>query len=269
MRVFDTERQEWAGSRRERLFDADRYLDLPRQRKVLQHTAVVLAVCGVSFSVWALGWKDEPEPYRPPAQEGPAEPGVTAGDTPSPGDGSGTGTSDDATPTDPASPTPPAGYEVLDDSQGFRIALPSGWSRESQASQYGIDVVEYRGPDGVRRVQVFQLMESSPHASVVEAQKAQSKLDGYRKVHVQYVADPSGGEAAEHEYTADELNGESGTGAPFHVIDYRFEAQDGQRYALIVYGAEDDGREDERALLDTARAWFCPPSTQCEAPQAS
>jgi hypothetical protein len=269
MRVFDTERQEWAGSRSERLFDAERNLDLPRRRTVLRHTAVVLAVCGVSFGVWALGWKDEPEPYRPPAQEGPAEPGVTAEETPATGDTSGTGTSDGATPAVSASPTPPAGYEVLDDSEGFRIALPSGWARDSQSSQYGIDVVDYRGPDGVRRVQVFQLMETSPHASVVEAQKAQSKLDGYRKIHIQYVADPSGGEAAEHEYTADELSGEVGTGAPFHVIDYRFEAQDGERYALIAYGAEDDGREDERELLDTARAWFCPPSTRCEAPQAS
>ena len=46
---------------------------------------------------------------------------------------------------------------------------------------------------------------------------------------MEYVPDPSGNEAAEH---------------------------DGENYALIVYGAQSDGTEDERELLDTARAWF-------------
>ncbi|MGY3790684.1 hypothetical protein [Streptomyces antibioticus] len=263
MRVFDTERQEWAGSRRERLFHPEQYLDLPRQRFMIRRTAAVLSVCALAFATWALGWKDEPEPYRPPSEEAPVDPGGTD-------DGAtGEGTSDGGTasgPTAAESPSPPAGFEVLEDSEGFRIALPQGWSRESSPSQYGIDVVEYRGPDGVRRVQVFQLMEDSPHASVVEAQRAGRKLEGYREIHLQYVPDPSEGEAAEHEYTADELSGEPSSGSSFHVIDYRFRAEDSENYALIVYGSESDGDEDERELLDTARAWFCPPSTQCAAP---
>lgn len=258
MRVFDTERQEWSASRRERLFHTERYLDLPRQRAVLQRTAVVLAVCGVSFGAWALGWKDEPRPYRPPAQEAPVDPGGSEG----------------ATTADPeqsasTSTAPPAGYEVLDDAQGFRIAVPEGWTRDSQSSRYGIDIVEYRGSDGIRRMQVFQVMEATAHESVVESQKASSKLDGYQEIHVQDVTDPSGGEAAEHEYTSDELSGEpaTGAGAGYHVIDYRFLAEDGEKYALIVYGSQSDGTDAERELLDTARAWFCPPNTQCPAPQ--
>ncbi|MEU1518396.1 hypothetical protein ABZ490_40695 [Streptomyces sp. NPDC005811] len=260
MRVFDTERQEWAGSRRERLFHTERYLDLPRQRSVLQRTAIVLTVCGVSFGAWALGWKDEPEPYRPPAQEAPVDPGAPEG----------TGTGDPTqSASASASPTPPAGYEVLDDSQGFRIAVPEGWTRESQSSQYGIDIVEYRGPDGIRRIQIFQVMETTVHESVVESQKASSKLDGYQEIHVQDVTDPSGGAATEHEYMADELSGEPATGTTYHVIDYRFAAQDGEKYALIVYGSQSDGADAERELLDTARAWFCPPSTECAAPETS
>lgn len=269
MRVFDTERQEWAGPPRERLLHAEQSLDLPRRRSVLRHTAIVLAVCGVSFGVWALGWKDEPEPYRPPVQEAPADPGVADGDGTGDGGLGGLPTESEGEPAQSAPAAPPAGFEVLDDAEGFRIALPEGWTRTSSPSRYGIDVVEYRGPDLVRRVQIFQLMEDSPHASVVEAQRTGSKLDGYREIHVQYVPDPSGGEAAEHEYTADELSGESATGGTYHVIDYRFAAQDDENYALVVYGSRDDGTEDERALLDTARAWFCPPSTQCPAPQAS
>ncbi|MGV9943281.1 hypothetical protein [Streptomyces sp. NPDC003401] len=259
MRVFDIERQEWGGSRRERLFHVEQYLDLPRQRSVLQRTAVVLAVCGVAFGTWALAWKDEPEPYRPPAQEAPVEPGATDD-----------GAAGEGTTADPGvTASPPSGYEILDDSEGFRIALPEGWTRESDPSRYGIEIVEYRAPDGVRRIQIFQLMEDSPHASVVEAQTTASGLDGYREIQVRYVPDPSGNEAAEHEYTADELSGEPATGSAYHVIDHRFEAVDGERYALIAYGAQDDGTEDERELLDTARAWFCPPSVQCPAPQSS
>ncbi|MEV6408902.1 hypothetical protein AB0M58_39215 [Streptomyces bobili] len=261
MRVFDTERQEWAGSRRERLFHAEQYLDLPRQRNVLQRTAVVLAVCAVAFGTWALAWKDEPEPYRPPAEEGAVEPGVT--------DDGVTGEETTATPTVTASASPPSGFLDPADPEGFRIALPEGWSRESTPSQYGIDIVEYRAPDGIRRIQVFQLLEDSAHSSVVEAQKTTSKLDGYEKIHLDYVPDPSGNEAAEHEYTADELSGEPTAGSAYHVIDHRFEAADGENYALIVYGAQGDGTEDERALLDTARAWFCPPSMECLAPEPS
>ncbi|WP_328744865.1 hypothetical protein OHT57_05335 [Streptomyces sp. NBC_00285] len=256
MRVFDTERQEWSASRRERLFHTERYLDLSRQQAVFQRTAVVLAVCGVSFGAWALGWKDEPQPYRPPVQEAPVDPGASEG----------------ATTADPeqsasTSAAPPAGYEVLDDAQGFRIAVPEGWTRRSQSSQFGIDIVEYRGPDDIRRIQVFQVMEATARESVVESQKATSKLDGYQEIHVQDVTDPSGSEAAEHEYTADELSGETATGANYHVIDHRFQAEDGERYALIVYGSQTDQADAERELLDTARAWFCPPYTQCAAPK--
>ncbi|MFJ9542455.1 hypothetical protein ACIRPX_35070 [Streptomyces sp. NPDC101225] len=258
MRVFDTERQGWSASRRERLFQTERYLDLQRQRAVLQRTAVVLTVCGISFGAWALGWKDEPKPYRPPAQEAPADPGASDG-----------GTTADPTQPESAPATPPAGYTVLDDSEGFRIAVPEGWTRKSQPSQYGIDIVEYRGPDGIRRIQIFQVMETTAHESVVESQKTSSKLDGYQEIHVQDVTDPSGGEAAEHEYTADELSGESASGVTYHVIDYRFEAEDGEKYALIVYGSQSDAADAERELLDTARAWFCPPNTQCDAPETS
>lgn len=258
MRVFDTERQEWSASRRERLFNTERYLDLSRQRAVLQRTAVVLTVCGVSFGVWALGWKDEPHPYRPPAQEAPVDPGASEGSTTA-----------DPTQSASASATPPAGYEVLDDPQGFRIAVPEGWTRKSQSSKYGIDVVEYRGSDGIRRLQIFQVMEATAHQSVVESQKASSKLNGYQEIHVQDVTDPSGGEAAEHEYTADELSGEPATGVTYHVIDYRFQAEDGEKYALIAYGTQSDQADAERELLATARAWFCPPSTQCAAPATS
>ncbi|MGP2439286.1 hypothetical protein [Streptomyces sp. JW3] len=253
MRVFETERQEWAGSHRERLFDPERYLDLPRQRTLRRYTALVLTVCGLSFGVWALGWKNEPVPYVPPAQETPAAAGTSPG-----------ATEDGA----PGESSLPAGFAPYDDPEGFRTALPAGWDRANRSSQYGIDVVDFRDPSGPRRLQVFQLAEDSPYASVADAQQDSLKLDGYQEIHLQYASNPTGGEAAEHEYTTDELTGEPATGSGHHVIDHRFAAADGQNYALVAYGSAADGLEDERELLDTARAWFCPPGTECPAPTA-
>ncbi|MFI1413432.1 hypothetical protein ACH4Y0_26435 [Streptomyces sp. NPDC020707] len=262
MRVFDTERQEWAGSRRERLFHPDQYLDVRRQKAIRRKTAIVLAVAGLTFGVWALAWKDEPEPYRSFTAAG-SDTAKDSSDGSGSGDGSGDASEGSASPAQP-SESLPAGYESQEDPEGFRVALPTGWERDSRSSQYGIDVVDYRSPDGTRRLQVFQVMETSPYESLQVAQVEARKLDGYEAVSLTEV--PGGtGQDAEHEYRADEVAGEQGGGTR-HVIDHRFEAADGERYALVAYGSDADGPEDERELVDTALLWFCPPGTQCETP---
>ncbi|WP_221350741.1 hypothetical protein [Streptomyces beigongshangae] len=263
MRVFDTERQDWAGSRRERLFHPDQYLDVARQKAVRQNAAIVLAVAGLTFGVWALAWKDEPEPYR--------EPAVTQQDTVEGATG-GTGDGVPRAPSSPSggispgtSPRPlPGGYVSQQDPEGYRVALPRGWKRDSRSSQYGIDVVDYRSTDGSRRLQVFQVMETSPYESLKAAQAEARKLEGYETVSLAQVTGRTGA-AAEHEYRADEISGERG-GGPRHVIDRRFEAADGRRYALVAYGSDGDGPDDERELLDTALLWFCPPGMECAPP---
>ncbi|MFJ9718351.1 hypothetical protein ACIRPQ_20775 [Streptomyces sp. NPDC101213] len=130
-------------------------------------------------------------------------------------------------------------------------------------------IVGYRAPDGIRGVQVFPLVEDSPSASVAAARATASELDGHREIHVRDVPDPSGNEAAEHECTAEELSGEPAAGSAHPVVDHRSEAVDEERHTLIAYGARDDGTEDGRELLDTARAWFRPPPAQGPAPEPS
>ncbi|MGW2284382.1 hypothetical protein [Streptomyces phaeochromogenes] len=262
MRVFDTERQEWGGSRRERLFHTDQYLDVPRQKTVRQQTGIVLAVAGLAFGIWALAWKDEPEPYKEPAATGQDSSETASGGT---GDGVPSDGSPSQDTTFESSTALPDDYESLQDVAGYRVALPKGWERKSRTSQYGIDIVDYRSPDGTRRLQVFQVMETSPYSSLQTAQIEAEKLDGYEPIAMEEV--PSAvGQAAEHEYRADEIAGELGGGGTRHVIDHRFEATDGERYALVAYGSEADGTEDERELVDTALLWFCPPGTQCDDP---
>lgn len=260
MRVYDRERQEWAGGRRERLYHPDQYLDLPRQRHVMERTGVVLAVVGVCFGIWAFAWKDEPEP-PPPAttsqgESAPVDPGSTAPEEEFP-----TGTDSG---TESGSGALPDGYDEVPDEEGFSVAVPTGWSRESSPSKFGIDIVNYRSPDGLRRLQIFQLMEDSPYGSLQAAQTESSKLDGYELIDlVEIPSSPY--PAAEHEYRASEIAGESDTGSVRHAIDHRFEATDGNRYALVAYGPDSaDGAE--RELVDTAVAWFCPPNTTCTTP---
>ncbi|WP_156207658.1 hypothetical protein [Streptomyces lycii] len=256
VKVFDTERQEWSRPEEERLSDPDRALDLRRQRLVRRNTAVVLAAAGLVFGVWALGWGDEPEPYREPVGAASGEPG--------PGAASEDGPRPETTPGEASALPPPAGWEPVHDPEGFRLALPEGWERESRPSLYGMDVVDYRDRSGVRRLQVFQVMESSPYASLEAAQLESERLDGYELITLEETGDGER-EAAVHEYRADEVAGEADTGRR-HVIDHRFEAGDGERYALVVYGSAGDGEDDERELLDTALSWFCPDGTTCAAP---
>lgn len=258
MRVFDADRQEWAGDERETRFDGDQQMQAAKQGQVLRQAAVVLAVVGFCFLAWALGWKDEPQPAE--------EPGATQPTATDSWDGEGGSSAEPSAESseETSAATPPPGYEVLQDSEGFRSAVPSGWERTGRPSQYGMAVVEYRSSDGSRRLQVFAVMETSPYASLQAAQLESRKLDGYEVITLEENTDAPR-KAATHEYRADEVAGESQSFTR-HVIDHRFEAEDGHLYAIVAYGSDADGSGDEQELLDTALRWFCPPDTQCAAP---
>ncbi|WP_405997020.1 hypothetical protein [Streptomyces sp. NBC_00829] len=256
MRVFDVDRQEWAGDERETRFDGDQQMQAAKQGQMLRRAVAVLAAVGLCFLVWALGWKDEPQPV-----EDAAPPQPTA--TESFDDGSSDEPSAESSETASAA-TVPADFAIVQDKEGFRSAVPSVWERSSRPSQYGMDVVEYSSPDGTRRLQVFAVMETSPYASLQAAQAEARKLDGYQVITLEEKTGTAR-KAATHEYRADEVAGEAQSFTR-HVIDYRFEAEDGQRYALVAYGSDADGSADEQELLDTALTWFCPPGTVCPTP---
>ncbi|MFF7545916.1 hypothetical protein ACFZCU_20140 [Streptomyces canus] len=171
-------------------------------------------------------------------------------------------TEDTASPLASA-PELPAGYELYEDEEGFRIARPAGWSRSTVTSKYGIDVVNYRSADGERRLQVYQVAEESPEASFKLYLSAEtSKPDGFEKLDLQPVEE-DGFTGERLEYRADSLSGEPDVG-PWHVYDERFVAQDGLIYAIAAYGLEDDGSQDELELLTTALSGFCAPYS-CDA----
>ncbi len=157
-----------------------------------------------------------------------------------------------------SAPQLPDGYELYVDDEGFRIARPVGWSRSSVPSQFGIDVVNYRSPDGEQRLQVYQIAESSPEESFALYLSADTtKPDGFKKLDLRPV-DDDGFTGRRLEYVADTLSGEPDLG-PWHVYDERFVAQDGLIYAVAAYGLDKNGGQDELELLTSALKGFCAP----------
>ncbi|MFJ5515707.1 hypothetical protein ACIQB4_01440 [Streptomyces griseoluteus] len=168
------------------------------------------------------------------------------------------------TPTPSPSPSaPPAGYELHDDGEGFRVAVPEGWTRATVPSEYGMAVVNFRSPDQEHRLQVYEVSEASPEASFDLYLSDQTpKPRGFKQLGLTNL-DEGDFTGSRLEYLADTIRNEPDVGT-WHVYDERFVAADGKIYALAAYGPDADGREDELELLTTALAWFCPPGMNCD-----
>ncbi|MFF1715495.1 hypothetical protein [Streptomyces sp. NPDC058268] len=252
MRIFDADRQEWVGHEREQRIAELHGRDAVRQGKALRGVVTVLAVCGLGFGAWALGWKDEPRPtgYLTVLEQ--------------PSKSAGTGVEGDTAAPSPEG-VPPAPYEEVFDEEGFRLAVPRGWVRDLVEPAEGFNVVNYRSPKGDGRLQVYRVGESSPYSSLRTWLDETPMPGGFDQLGPLERRDDDGRPAARVEYVADTFKGEPDLG-PWHVIDHRFEAVDGQLYALAVYGSDADGRDDEEEFLSTALSWFCPPGETCPKP---
>jgi hypothetical protein len=195
---------------------------------------------------------------------------AAAGSPSTPGTSAQTDESASASPTDetsasapPTGPELPPGYESYQDDEGFRTAIPEGWTRSTRDSQYGIGIVDYRSSDSEHRLQVYQVAEASPDESFrLYLSDETPKAAGFRKLSLDTLDGP-GFTGSRLEYLADSIKGEPDVGT-WHVLDERFVAADGNIYAIAAYGPDSDGREDELKVLTTALDWFCPPGTTCD-----
>ncbi|MEU6761460.1 hypothetical protein ABZ916_02950 [Streptomyces sp. NPDC046853] len=263
MRIFDDDRQEWVGLEQEQRIAELHDRDAVRQGKALRGAVTVLAVGGLAFGAWALGWKDEPRPtgYLTVVEGAPRSTDADA-------DGGTDGGDMDAEGGDTAAPSPegvpPAPYEEVSDQEGYRLAVPRGWIRDAVTGQDST-VVNYRSPKGDRRLQVYRVAESSPYASLRLWLDAEGKPGGFDQLGPVERTDDGGRPAARLDYTADRFKGEPDIGT-WHVVDHRFQAVDGELYALAVYGSDADGRDDEEDFMATALSWFCPPDEICPEP---
>lgn len=232
-------------------------------RRLVWSVVVGAAVVGVAVSlVFTLVVGKDDGHRRSAASVGP-----THSPSPTKASESPTDTGSPSSSPSPSASAPPAGYELRDDSEGFRIAVPEGWSRSTVDSSYGIAVVSYRSPDREHRLQVYQVAEESPKASFELYLSDQTpKPDGFEELGLTDL-DDGRFTGSRLEYLAATIRGEPDVGT-WHAVDERFVAPDGNIYAVASYGPDSDGRADELAHLTTAVDWFCPPNTVCDADPA-
>ena len=153
----------------------------------------------------------------------------------------------------------PDGYRLAEDPEGFSLAVPEDWRRRTE-SRGDDKAVFYENKDRTKQLLMFPVKDADPYESLQLAEGYAEKNEKYERESFQRL---NGGDrkAARLEYTyfSDEHDGVR------HVIDHRFEAEDGDLYALIAYGPETKNASEEgRSLLDTALSSFCAPGADCE-----
>lgn len=263
---FDADEQRWvdrdAQLKGERLYSAsDR-----QQRRVAQGTLAVLSVCGLVFGGWAFGLRGgEGEaaggrPNPPAASADPSGTDEEPADSGSPAEPAEPESPDEQTqPEGPSGAELPDGYRLAEDPEGFSLAVPEDWKRRTE-SRGDDEAVFYENSDRTKQLLMFPVKDADPFESLQLAEGYAEKNDEYERESFKRL---NGGDrkAARLEYTyfSEEHDGVR------HVIDHRFEAEDGDLYALIAYGPETkDASEEERSLLDTALSSFCAPGADCE-----
>ncbi|WP_236580001.1 hypothetical protein [Streptomyces sp. HM190] len=191
--------------------------------------------------------------------------GLASGGAGGSGDGSGGGDEDGGgdggggasglsggTPADGA-----PGYVRSEDPAGFTVDVPSGWTRTAKQPDGKPAVVTYESPDGTRALQLFEVSEESPAASMDDAENANygfARLPGYR------VLDRS--EEAAYSEVVYRFDGESAVG-PRRVIDHRFLAADGKPYGVRFSAPESTSLTDLREPVTNAVTSLCPTGTTC------
>jgi hypothetical protein len=139
-------------------------------------------------------------------------------------------------------PVPP-GFSLRSDPDGFVILTPTDWVRWTKKNS-----VYYGTKDRSRAIQVFPLTEPTPEKSLEKAVDLATRHSDYRRVSLTF-DDPGGGDAVVHEYRyVSEKFGER------FVIDRRFTAQEGTRYAVLAVGPVAD--QAELTEIHGRATWF-------------
>ncbi|WP_405647600.1 hypothetical protein [Streptomyces sp. NBC_00019] len=153
-------------------------------------------------------------------------------------------------------PTPAPGYRNVEDPVGYTLFVPQDWIRRQKEGEKA-PVVYYDAPADGRQLQIFRLSEDSPADSLRLAEN-----------------DPGYGFARQPGYQALERDeGESWSELTYRyddedkgarqVVDHRFEAADGELYAIRASGPETTSVAQIREPLTAALGSFCPTTGAC------
>ncbi len=148
------------------------------------------------------------------------------------------------------------GYRTVQDPVGYTLLVPEDWIRRQKQGQEA-PVVFYDAPDDGRQLQIFKVTERTLAKSLTQAETAPgygfADRPGYRAL-----ARDSGPGFEELTYRYDDEDK-----GPRLVVDHRFKAADGTKYAMRASGPEDLAPERVREPLTTALTSFCPTDADC------
>ncbi|MCT2592490.1 hypothetical protein LHJ74_21700 [Streptomyces sp. N2-109] len=235
------------------------------QRLVLAGLAMVLFGAAAGTGGWFLvrdeapGAKSDAAPSASPSASAPVAPPDDKG-TKRPGDGAPVPS------TAPGSSAPVPGFSRAAGPEGFTVDVPDGWEgREEQG--VAAPVVSYESPDRRRQLHLFWVEDPTPYKSLELAEglllRDEGKARAYERLALRRIGERNGSGAgpirksAEWKYTY--VHPEHGLR---YVVDRRFQAEDGELYAIRAIGPAED-RESQNRLLQTARATFCLEGTPC------
>jgi len=154
------------------------------------------------------------------------------------------------------SPSPSSGYRRTQDPIGYAVDVPQGWTRRQKQGKLA-PVVYYDSPGGDRQLQIFQVTESTPYASLQLAENDPGY--GFAKQPGYQVLDRDRGDTwAELSYRYRDADKGSR-----QVIDHRFRAADGTLYAIRSSGPANLDPALVRSPLATAVSSFCPAGAEC------
>ncbi|MER6994599.1 serine/threonine-protein kinase [Streptomyces sp. NPDC000410] len=157
---------------------------------------------------------------------------------------------------DPAKPgSVPAGWVRVKDPEGFSLAVPKGWTRQSDGNQ-----IDYTPDNGRHRIRIgidkspdFE----NPYAHMLDLEKIVDKRTQYKRqtLHPNTYRDQTN--AALWEFTWTETKDHPGKR---RAIDQMYYEDDGTEYALSM-SAPEEGWATTRQQFDTMLRYWQPPTT--------
>ncbi|MFE5735122.1 serine/arginine repetitive matrix protein 2 [Streptomyces sp. NPDC056528] len=155
-----------------------------------------------------------------------------------------------------ASPTsadgvPPPGYRAVEDLKSFTIAIPEDWNRTESGQG-----VFYNAPDGRSLLQVFVVTEAglTPYEALRGTSRdGAANKPGYEEISLERVT----GEPDAPADTVELVYAYDRDGGRRKVVDRAFTAPDGNHYAILAAGPEEDWPK-QREVLRVALEFFEP-----------
>lgn len=175
------------------------------------------------------------------------------------GKGGASGRGTDSAVTDPAVTKPPtqdalpAGWHRVEDPEGFSLAVPKGWKRQSDG-----DSIDYTPDNGRHRIRIsvdptpdFE----NPYVHVLDLEKTLKKRLQYKRIKLNQNTYRDQVRSARWEFTWYEKQEFPG---PRHAIDQMYFEDDGTEYALFMASPESSWETTREQFDIVLRHWRAP-----------